>query len=51
MAEEGLQVRIDVNFTVLRVHVEVQAGRVDHVRVLELKRDAIGLSCAQLGTR
>ena len=49
MTEEGLQVRVDVNFTVLGVFVEVKPGGVGHVRVLKLKRDAVGLSCAQLG--
>jgi len=37
MAEEGLQVRIDVDLAVLRIAVKVQARAIRHVGVLELQ--------------
>ena len=41
VAEEGLQVSVDVDLAVLRVLVEVQTSRVDDVRVLKIEGNGI----------
>ena len=51
MAEEGLQVRVNVDLVVAGVLVKVQPGRIGHVRVHETEFDRVSPLSAEACTR